>query len=186
MKIARLYALHHLRNFISEGGTLEMEMKSKQIAMITLALSLAGAAQAGTADAVVVTPRMLQVVRMQEAPLDADSGVTQAFNACSDAIRQSDRDVARAVCASALRSTRSYLQEMEASPILHGTIKAESMSENMAAAYSNAALACWRAGDLTASRLHMERARSLAPNASFVLANAAYLSSEAAATLAKN
>lgn len=164
-------------------------MKSKQFAMMTLALSLAGAthaAIAGTAaDAVIVTPKMLQVVRLQQQPLDAETGMTQAFNACSDAIRQSastaSRSAARELCTSALRSTRDYLREIAASPILHGTIKRTALSENMAAAYSNAALACWRAGDLTASRIHMERARELAPTASFVQANAGFLMSEIAA-----
>jgi hypothetical protein len=171
---------------------METEMKSKQIAMITLALSLAGAANAGAVEAVIVTPKMLQVVRMQQTALDAEPEMTQAFNACSDAIRESSGEAARNVCVSALRTTRSYLQDLAASPILHGTIDAASMSENMAAAYSNAALAYWRAGDLGASRSHIERARALAPKASFVIANASYLTSEAAAagiakaTLASN
>ena len=161
-------------------------MKSKQIAMMTLALSLTGIATAGSVDAVVVTPKMLQVVRMHEEPLAAESGIIQAFNACSDAIRESSRDAARDVCASALRTTRNYMRELTASPTLHGTIRFDLMNSNLAAAYSNAALAYWRAGDLRESREHMEHARSLAPTASFVVANAPYLSSDAAATLARN
>jgi len=186
MKIARLCAPNRLRNFVSEGGTLETEMKSKQIVMMTLALSLAGMAHAGSVDAVLVTPKMLQVVRMHEEPLAADLSLIHSFNACSDAIRESSRDAAREVCASALRTTRTYMRELTSSPILHGTIRFDLLNSNLAAAYSNAALAYWRAGDLRESREHMAHARSLAPTASFVVANAAYLGSDAAATLAKN
>ena len=143
MKIVRLYERCNLSNLISEGSTLgDIEMKTKQHAMLTLALSLAGAANAGGVNApdAPAAPRVLQVVRMQS------------------------------------------------SSLLHGTLDSTAINNAIAAAYSNAALAYWRAGALRASREFMGRAKELAPNESFVLANAAYLMSLSVegASLAKN
>jgi hypothetical protein len=169
MKIARLSSRMLLRRFVFEGGKLkEMTMNRKTLSLLTFALGACAVANAEPA----ATHDVLQVVRMQAVSADADLELMTAFNQCTDSIQRAPGAATRDTCVTALKKTRDSAIRLTSEAVLIGTRNRAAINQNVAGAYSNAALASWQIGDAKSAREYMEHAIALSPKATFVRANA--------------
>jgi hypothetical protein len=173
MKIARLSRRLVLRSFAFEGGKFtETAMIRKTLSLMTFTLSACAVANAEPVTTRVATHDVLQVVRMQATSADADLELMTAFNLCTDSIKHAPGSVTRDACVRALDVTRDSAIRLSSEAVLVGTLNRAALNQNVAAAYSNAALASWQVGDIKAAGNFMRHAIALAPSASFVRANA--------------
>lgn len=138
-------------------------MKTNFKALTALAITLAGSANAA---------EKFLVVRMGYATVDTDRKVMQEFNHCSDEIVSRATAYMTAACDEALKLT---IERAGAAPsLLRGYSLFDEAAANrlgIAAAYSNAALAHWLTGDVTAAKILMQQATATAPQVAFVLSN---------------
>jgi hypothetical protein len=198
MKNDRLSTDRIVSSVVVEGSTRkEMTMKLaiyrktqnvKSLVLLTLALGSYAVANAETAAAKVAPREVLQVVRMEAQSVDADLELMAAFNLCTDSIKKAAGAATLDSCVTALKMTRDSAIRLTSATVLIGNVNRAALNQNVAAAYSNAAVASWQVGDIRASRSYMQHAMALAPSASFVRVNAPRLAGIPAdgASLASN